>query len=115
MSNLISGFAPVIKAPESKPGEPKNIEQLRSQARELEGVFLNTLMKQMFSGIKTDQSSFGGGFAEETWRGMQAEQLSNQIAESGGLGIADALMGDLIAMQEAAQNSINTGSKGYPA
>ena len=91
------------------PGQkiPANIEQLRAQARELEGVFLNTLMKQMFSGLKTDQSSFGGGFAEETWRGMQAEQLSTQIAEAGGLGIAESLMGDLIAMQEAAQNSPN--------
>ncbi len=106
----ISGFTPA-PAPAS---QPHNIEQLRAQARELEGVFINTLMKQMFSGIKTDQSSFGGGFAEETWRGMQSEQLSNQIAESGGLGIAESLLGDLIAMQEAAQNSNNAAAKGYP-
>jgi peptidoglycan hydrolase FlgJ len=107
MSSTISGFV----APPTKP-LPANIEQLRSQAKELEGVFLNTLMKQMFSGIKTDQSSFGGGFAEETWRGMQSEQLSNQIAENGGLGIADSLIGDLIAMQEAAQTSPTAFYKG---
>lgn len=107
MSNLIANF---VRAP-AKP-LPDNIEQLRSQARELEGVFLNTLMKQMFSGIKTDESSFGGGFAEETWRGMQAEQLSNQIAEVGGLGIAESLIGDLIAMQEAAQKSPTAFYKG---
>jgi flagellar protein FlgJ len=106
----ISSFAPATPAV-----QPKNIEHLRAQARELEGVFINTLMKQMFSGIKTDQSSFGGGFAEETWRGMQSEQLSNQIAESGGLGIAESLLGDLIAMQEAAQNSTNAAARGYPA
>ena len=107
MSNLIANFV----RPPAKP-LPDNIEQLRSQARELEGVFLNTLMKQMFSGIKTDESSFGGGFAEETWRGMQAEQLSNQIAEGGGLGIAKSLIGDLIAMQEAAQKSPTAFYKG---
>lgn len=100
MSNVITGFSQPAAAP-----LPANIETLRAQARELEGVFLNTLLKQMFSGINTDKDSFGGGFAEETWRGMQSEQLSNQIAESGGLGIADSLLGDLIAMQEAAQNS----------
>ena len=100
MSNLITGFS----TPPAKP-LPANIETLRAQARELEGVFLNTLMKQMFSGINTDKNSFGGGFAEETWRGMQSEQISNQIAENGGLGIADALLGDLIAMQEAAQKT----------
>jgi flagellar protein FlgJ len=107
MSNTISGFAKPPATP-----LPANIEQLRAQARELEGVFLNTLMKQMFSGIKTDEQSFGGGFAEETWRGMQSEQLSNQIAENGGLGIADALLGDLIAMQEAAQKSPTAFYKG---
>lgn len=106
MSSTISGFSRPATTP------PANIDQLKAQARELEGVFINTLMKQMFSGIKTDQNSFGGGFGEETWRGMQAEQLSNQIAEYGGLGIADSLLGDLIAMQEAAQKSPNAFYKG---
>jgi len=107
MSNMISGFT----RPPATP-LPANIEQLKSQAKELEGVFLNTLLKEMFSGIKTDKDSFGGGFAEETWRGMQSEQLSNQIAENGGLGIADALLGDLIAMQEAAQKSSYAPTRG---
>lgn len=110
MSDLIAGFA----KPQTKP-LPSNVEQLRAQARELESVFLNTLMKQMFSGIETDKNSFGGGFAEETWRGMQGEQLANQIAESGGLGIAENLLGDLIAMQEAAQNSPTAFYKGTPS
>ena len=107
MSDLIANFA----RPPVKP-QLANIEQLRGQAQELESVFINTLMKQMFSGIKTDGSNFGGGFAEETWRGMQAEQLSNQIAENGGLGIAESLIGDLIAMQEAAQKSPTAFYKG---
>jgi flagellar protein FlgJ len=107
MSNPITGFSRPIATP-----LPANIDQLRAQARELEGVFLNTLMKQMFSGIQTDKDSFGGGFAEETWRGMQSEQLSDQIAENGGLGIADSLLGDLIAMQEAAQKSPTAFYKG---
>jgi flagellar protein FlgJ len=104
MTLPVSGFAPAT--------QPRNLEQLRSQARDLESVFVNTLIKQMFSGIKTDQSSFGGGFAEETWRGMQSEQLANQIAQSGGLGIAESLMGDLIAMQEAAQASASSSFMG---
>ncbi|WP_375451974.1 rod-binding protein [uncultured Devosia sp.] len=79
------------------------MNRLHRQAEDLEGVFLNTLTKQMFSSIKTD-GDFGGGFAEETWRSMQSEQLANTMAQHGGLGIADQMMGDLIAMQEAAQN-----------
>jgi peptidoglycan hydrolase FlgJ len=79
---------------------------LRQQAEDLEGVFLNTLTKEMFSSIKTD-GPFGGGFGEETWRSMQSEQLANTMAQNGGLGIADQMMGDLITMQEAAQNPYN--------
>ncbi len=83
------------------------LDRLQQQAVELEGVFLNTLVKEMFGSIKTDTASFGGGFAEETWRGMQAEQYSSVMAENGGIGLADQLRGELIALQEAAQNPIN--------
>ena len=88
---------PLGKVDTSTPGYDK----LRKQAVELEGVFLTTLMKEMFSSIDTSESSFGGGFAEETWRGMQAEQFAGALAETGGIGLADQLMGDLLRLQEA--------------
>ena len=88
---------PLAKVDTGTPG----YEKLRKQAVDLEGVFLNTLMKEMFSSIKTDEASFGGGFAEETWRGMQAEQFAGALAETGGIGLADQLMGDLLRLQEA--------------
>lgn len=83
--------------------QPANHERARQQAMELEGIFLNTLMKEMFSSISTEESEFGGGFAEETWRGMQAEQLADAMADAGGVGLADALLPDLLAAQEATQ------------
>jgi flagellar protein FlgJ len=88
------------------------IDRLRSQAQDLESVFLNTLVKEMFSGIKTNESNFGGGFAEDTWRGMQAEQMSADMARSGGIGLADQVLGDLIQMQEANQNNPTMSIKG---
>jgi flagellar protein FlgJ len=88
---------PLVKADTSAPG----YEKLRKQAVELEGVFLNTLMKEMFSSIDTSETSFGGGFAEETWRGMQAEQFATALAEKGGIGLADQLLSDLLRLQEA--------------
>lgn len=88
---------PIAKLDTSVPGYDK----LRKQAVELEGVFLTTLMKEMFSSIDTSESSFGGGFAEETWRGMQAEQFASALAEKGGIGLADNLMSDLLRLQEA--------------
>ena len=83
---------------------PRQLQTIRSQAEELEGVFLNMLTKEMFASIKGDEN-FGGGFGEETWRSMQAEQLANTMAQSGGIGLADDLMGQMIALQEAANSS----------
>ena len=83
---------------------PSEIARVRKQAEEFEGVFLNTLTKELFSSIKTDESVMGGGFGEETWRSMQSEQLAANMAQNGGLGIAEQLLPDLLAMQEAANN-----------
>lgn len=84
---------------------PQKMLQLRQQAEELEGIFLNTLVKEMFSSLGTEDDGMGGGFAQETWRGMQAEQMANSIARAGGIGLADSILPDLIAAQEAAQNN----------
>ena len=96
-------MASIIGPAASAAGAP--YEKLRQQAVELEGVFLNTLMKEMFSSVKTDTSEFGGGFAEETWRGMQAEQFANAMADAGGIGLAEALLPDLLALQESAKSN----------
>ncbi|MBJ3783910.1 rod-binding protein [Devosia sediminis] len=83
---------------------PAQLLTIRKQAEDMEGVFLNMLTKEMFASIKGDEN-FGGGFGEETWRSMQAEQLANTMAQSGGIGLADDLMGQMIALQEAANAS----------
>ena len=83
---------------------PHQLSRIRTQAQELEGVFLNMLTKEMFAGIKTYDQNFGGGFGEETWRSMQSEQLAATMAQNGGLGIAEQLLPDLLAMQEAINN-----------
>ena len=83
---------------------PGQIARVRQQAEEFEGVFLNTLTKELFSSLKTDESVMGGGFGEETWRSLQSEQLAAAMAQNGGLGIAEQLLPDLLALQEAANN-----------
>ncbi|MFK4809479.1 rod-binding protein [Devosia sp. ZW T5_3] len=101
----------------AKPGSTLSASQIakvRQQAEEFEGVFLNTLTKTMFESVKSE-NGFGGGFGEETWRSMQSEQLANSMAQNGGLGIADQLMGDLLTLQEAAnvQNSLTLPKGAY--
>lgn len=79
---------------------------LRKQAQDLEGVFLNTLVSQMMSSIKTD-GTFGGGYAEDTWRSMQSEQIANSIAHAGGVGLADDIMRSLLLNQQAVNSPHN--------
>lgn len=95
-------------APKPSTLSPDQIAQVRRQAEEFEGIFLNTMTKQMFSSIKTDESATGGGFGEETWRSMQAEQLAATMSQNGGLGIAEQLLPDLLALQEAANTQNNS-------
>jgi flagellar protein FlgJ len=94
----------------AKPGAsltPEQYAKVEKQAEDLEGVFLLTLTKEMFASIKTDKDSMGGGFGEETWRSMQAEEMANTMASNGGIGIAEQMLPDLLFMQEAANNQKN--------
>jgi Rod binding domain-containing protein len=95
----------------SRPGlDPAVMQKLKAQARDYEGIFLNTLMKEMFATVKTDDDVTGGSFATETWRGMQSERLADALADSGGIGLADSILPDLIALQEAAQGQAKPGA-----
>lgn len=91
--------------PVEKPYNMTNTQfaALKEKATELEGVFLNTLMSEMVKSTETE-SEFGGGYAEETWRGMLGEEYAKNIANNGGLGLADDILRDLILSQQ----SVNT-------
>ncbi|MBJ6986519.1 MULTISPECIES: rod-binding protein [unclassified Devosia] len=79
----------------------------RQQAEELEGVFLTQLTKAMFETVQSDEGMGGGSFGEDTWRGMQAEEFANAIAQNGGIGLADQIVAQLLSQQEANSNPIN--------
>jgi flagellar protein FlgJ len=88
--------------PEDVTGTPgEGHSNARAIAKDFEAVFLNTMLSQMFAGIKTPEP-FGGGHAEETYRGMMVEEYAKAITDSGGIGIADAVHRQLIELQEAA-------------
>lgn len=94
MKAIVSN-APAFSATDKHP-----LTTLKEKASELEGLFLNTLVAEMFKGLETD-GMFGGGHAEETWRGMLAEQYADQMAKAGGVGLADQLVAALIQTQHA--------------
>ncbi|MHC5652866.1 rod-binding protein [Stappia sp.] len=72
----------------------------RHSAEQFESVFINTMLQSMFAGLEDSAGTWGGGTGSDAWRGMLVEQYADTIARSGGLGIADSVQRELIALQE---------------
>ncbi|NLH82402.1 MAG: chemotaxis protein [Phyllobacteriaceae bacterium] len=100
----LSPSVPALHQVPTGPGKGATREEkARAQATEFEQVYLSTMLKQMFSGLSTE-APFGGGAAEETWRGILVEQYADTISRAGGVGVADAVYRDLLAVQEGARS-----------
>ncbi len=80
-------------------GHTGDIRQARRVAEEFEAVFLGQVLKPMFATVRTD-GPFGGGFGEDMWRSLQVDEFGKAIARSGGIGIADAVLRQILEMQE---------------
>ena len=74
-------------------------EQARAVAEQFEGVFLNQMLSSMFEGLG-ENGAFGGSYAEDTYRGLLTETYADTITKSGGIGIADSIMRELLSLQE---------------
>lgn len=71
----------------------------RATAEEFEAVFLAQMMSHMFAGISTD-GLFSGGQAEQVYRSMMMNEYGRIATASGGLGIADRVMSEILKLQE---------------
>ncbi|KZL17768.1 Rod binding protein [Pseudovibrio axinellae] len=60
----------------------------------LESAVLQTFVKSMLP--KEMDTAYGGGTAGKMWKGLMAEQLANQLAKTGKIGLAEMLMPDTI-------------------
>lgn len=83
----------------TKPAAAKmNEDKAAAAAKEFEAVFISQMLTPMFEGIEPD-GLFGGGSAENIYKSMMIEEYGKIIAQSGGLGIADAVKAEMIAAQ----------------
>ncbi len=76
--------------------------EARRVAEELEGVFLSQVLQPMFANVGAE-APFGGGLAEEMWRSLQVQEYGKAMARSGGIGLADAVMREILKLQEITQ------------
>lgn len=89
---LLQSTAPVPKA-----SDPR----LRETAEAFEASFLSQMLKPMFEGLTTD-GPFGGGEAETTWRSFLLDAMAKKTVQSGGIGLTNTVMAEMLKMQEQA-------------
>lgn len=77
----------------------QNAEAIKKSAQEFEAVFMEQMLNHMWSGVSTD-GPFGGGHAEQTFRGLLVNEYAREMTKSGGLGIADQVEQELLRLQE---------------
>ena len=78
---------------------PAVAAKARATAQDFEAVFLNSMFGQMFTHV--NEGPFNGGQAANTWRTFLTDEYSKNFAKAGGIGIADSVYKELIALQEA--------------
>ena len=83
---------------------PERLNQIENAAKEFEAVFLSQVFAHLFEGVGSDPL-FGGGSAEETFQDFLIEEYGKQVADRGGIGIADHVKAQLIELQSATQNT----------
>lgn len=91
--------APAAGSPTLPPDGGDRRQEIRKVAESFEAMFLNEMFGQMWASVPVDET-FGGGHAEEVFRGVLVDEYGKLTARSGGLGIADAVERELIRMQE---------------
>ncbi|WP_422377149.1 rod-binding protein [Roseibium sp.] len=75
---------------------------VREAAEEFEAVFLNTMLQNMFTGLQ-EGGTWGNGAGSDAWQGLLIDEYARTIAESGGIGLADSVERELLALQEGAR------------
>jgi Rod binding domain-containing protein len=96
MASLAIGPAPALPATNVSPAVAA---KARAKAQDFEAVFLNSMFSHMFKHV--NEGPYSGGEAANTWRSFLTEEYSRNFAKAGGIGIADSVYRQLIAVQEA--------------
>jgi flagellar protein FlgJ len=85
-------------APTATAAEMAKRMDIAKTAKSFESSFLSLMMQQMFEGVETS-TPFGGGQGETMFRSFMTDAFAKQMADRGGIGIADAVTKEMLKMQ----------------
>ncbi len=81
----------------SSAATPRPGGRMAEKASEFEAVLLGQLAKTMLETVELGDMS--GGFGEEMFRGVLAETIGSEMASGSGIGLAPAILQQLIKAQ----------------
>lgn len=97
INNTVSQYqAGQLKTPKTATADE---EKAAKTAQDFEAVFISQMLTPMFEGIEPD-GMFGGGSAENIYKSMMLQEYGKLMAANGGLGIADSVKTQILALQE---------------
>ena len=85
------GVAPVGE----RPAVPEDVERT---AREFEAVFLAQMLQAIGRPLRGPGAAASG--SDDPWGSMLIDAYARMIAKAGGVGVADAVMREMLRMQE---------------
>lgn len=91
LQNIPQQKAPVI-------GKSGDLEKIRKTVEDFESFFLSQTFQTMYDTVPVNET-FGGGHAEKLFRSMLTDEYGKMAAKSGGIGISDAIMRQIIEQQ----------------
>ena len=94
---------PVANRPVAALPAPTKPSPAEATAQEFEAVFLGQMTKLTMESVEVGDE-FSGGHGEEMFRGVLAETLGQEIARRGGVGLAPAVLEQMIRMQQGSNH-----------
>jgi Rod binding domain-containing protein len=93
-----------------QPAKAKGAANARAQAQDFEAMFLNSMFQHMFAGLN-GEGPLGGSTGVGVWRSFLTDEFAKSIAKKGGIGLADKILPQLIALQEAKSTKSGGGAQ----
>ncbi|MEG3144353.1 rod-binding protein [Sphingomonas sp. RT2P30] len=87
----------------ASPAPSQKVAAAGQTAEKFEAVFLGQMTQLMMESVDVGDQ-FSGGHGEEMFRGVLAEKLGTAMAHKGGIGLAPAVMAQIIKMQGGSGN-----------
>jgi Rod binding domain-containing protein len=100
MSEALQAATTAPGAPEGVSGARAMPEALRAAAQEFEAVFLAQVLAQLNPAPAGEGGSDGGDHS--LFHEMFNEEMAKLISRSGGVGVADAVLKEMLKLQEVA-------------